>query len=463
MIKAIIFDLDGVLVDARELHYEALNRALEKYNCTITRDEHLSTYDGLPTKKKLQLLTKNKGLVPEVYDTVWKDKQTQTREIIDKEFTYDERIRRILSKLRNDGYRICVCSNSIRETIKMMLIRRGFMEFVEIFISNQDVKISKPNPEMYLRAMIDLGVGPKECVIVEDSHYGRQAAFESGGHLCAVENSDQVTYEIIKNTINKASEKNGFSSYMPKWQGGDLQIVIPMAGAGKSFEKAGYKFPKFLVDIAGKPMIQWVVENINSDAKFIYIVTERDYNDYNLKYMLPLLTKNCEIVRVNKPTEGAPQTVLAAENLIDNDKQLAIINSDQFLDWNSNEFFYAMAADECDGGVVTFESTHPMYSFVKVNEDGFISECAEKKPISRHATAGVYYFRRGSDFIVGAKEMMQKEITTNGQYFICPVYNELIGKNFKIRKFDIKKMWSFAVPEEIEYFVKDIKNIKDMV
>ena len=97
MIKGIIFDLDGVLVDARELHYEALNRALESYQCTITRDEHLSTYDGLPTKKKLQLLTENKGLSPDVYNDIWKDKQAQTREIIDKEFTFDERMRGILS------------------------------------------------------------------------------------------------------------------------------------------------------------------------------------------------------------------------------------------------------------------------------------------------------------------------------------------------------------------------------
>ena len=457
MIKAIIFDLDGVLVDARELHYEALNRALARYDCTITRDEHLSTYDGLPTRKKLQLLSENKRLSPDVYDDVWKDKQFQTREIIDKEFTFDERIRGILSRLREEGYKMCVCSNSIRETTKMMLIRRGFMEFMEFFISNQDVNLSKPNPEMFLRAMVNLGVGPKECVIVEDSHYGRQAAFESGGHLCAVENAEQVTYERIRATIDRACEKNGFSSYPPKWQGGDLQIVIPMAGAGKSFQKAGYKFPKFLVDVAGKPMIQWVTENINAEAKYIFILNKDQYDKYNLKHMLPLLVDNLEIITLNKETKGAPQTVLSAEKIINNDKPLAIINTDQYMEWNSNEFFYAMAADECDGGVVSFESTHPMYSFVKTGDDGFITECAEKKPISRYATAGVYYFRRGKDFVQGAKEMIKKKITTNGLYFVCPVYNELIAKGMKIRKYDIEKVWTFAVPEELDYFVKNFK------
>lgn len=458
MIKAVIFDLDGVLVDARELHYEALNRALEKYDCIISRDEHLSTYDGLPTTKKLKLLSENKGLSQDVYDDIWRDKQFQTIEIIDKKFTFDERIRGILSRLKVEGYKICVCSNSIRETTKMMLIRRGFMEYLDFFISNQDVKIPKPNPEMFLRAMVNLGLGPKECVIVEDSHYGRQAAFESGGYLCAVENSSQVTYERIKATIDKASEKNRFSTYIPKWQGGDLQIVIPMAGEGKSFQEAGYKFPKFLVDIAGKPMIQWVTENINADAKYIFILNEDHYNKYNLKHMLPLLVDKLEIVTLKKDTDGAPQTVLAAQKMIDNDSPLVIINADQYMEWNSNEFFYAMAADECDGGIVTFESTHPMYSFVKTGHDGFVTECAEKKPISCHATAGVYYFRKGTDFVEGAKAMIKKKITTNGQYFICPVYNELIAKDMKIRKYDIDKVWSFALPEELDHFVKNFKN-----
>ena len=186
MIKVVIFDLDGVLVDARELHYEALNRALGKFGFTIDRNEHLSTYDGLPTTKKLQLLTENKGLSRDLYEDIWKGKQFQTREIIDKEFTYDERIRAILRRLKNDGYLIVVCSNSIRETTKMMLIRKGYYEFIEFFISNQDVIKPKPNPEMLLRAMIKLGVGPKECIIVEDSHYGRKAAIDSGAYLCAV-------------------------------------------------------------------------------------------------------------------------------------------------------------------------------------------------------------------------------------------------------------------------------------
>ena len=135
MIKLIIFDLDGVLVDARELHYEALNRALasidEKY--VIKRDEHLSTYDGLPTTKKLNMLTKNKGLPKEKHDLVWKKKQEMTIQIIDEEMTYDDRLRNIVKRFRSEKYIISVASNSIRESCKMMLLRKGFLEYVDFF------------------------------------------------------------------------------------------------------------------------------------------------------------------------------------------------------------------------------------------------------------------------------------------------------------------------------------------
>lgn len=455
MIKAIIFDLDGVLVDARELHYEALNRAIvsvdEKY--IISRDEHLSTYDGLPTRKKLNLLTQNKGLPENRHDEVWHAKKIQTIEIIDKEYTYDERMRGILRKLREEGYLIAVCSNSIRETTKLMLLRKGLLEYCEFYLSNQDVVNAKPNPEMYLRAIIKLGLGPRECMIVEDSHVGRQSAFESGAYLCAVENAEDVTYKKLRLKIDKSSEKEMNNKFIPKWQGGNLRIIIPMAGEGKLFKKMGYSFPKPLIDIDGKPMIQWVTENINVETKFIFIVRKTDYEEYNLKYLLNLLENDCEIVIVDQLTKGAVMTILMAEHLFDDNDSIAIVNSDQFMVWNSNEFFYAMAADQCDGGIVTFESTHPKWSFVKTGENGFVEEVAEKKPISNKATAGVYYFKKGSDFIKYAKQMINKKITTNDEYYVCPIYNEMIKDGKKIRAFPIKKMWSYSTPEDVEHFI----------
>ncbi|MBI2642465.1 MAG: glycosyl transferase family 2, partial [Candidatus Wildermuthbacteria bacterium] len=129
-------------------------------------------------------------------------------------------------------------------------------------------------------------------------------------------------------------------------------------------------------------------------------------------------------------------------------------NSDQVIDWNSNEFFYAMAADECHGGIVTFESTHPKWSFVKTGDDGFVAEVAEKKPISNQATAGVYYFQHGSDFVKYAKSMIDLNIRTLGEFYVCPVYNELLKEKKKVRAFPVKKVWSLGTPEDVHAFLE---------
>ena len=454
MIKLIIFDLDGVLVDARELHYEALNKALlsidKKY--VIDRDEHLSTYDGLTTTKKLRLLTKNKGLSINEHENVWKSKQETTMEIIDG-LGVDKRIQSILKKIKSDGYIIACATNSIRSTAKLQLIRRGFFEYIDFFYSNQDVRNAKPNSEMYLKCMIDSQVNPNETVIVEDSHIGRKAALSSGAYLCAVEDSYDVSYEKIKKVIDSANENEEIK---PKWQGGNMNVLIPMAGAGSRFEKAGYTFPKPLIEVDGKPMIQVVVENLNIDAKHIFIVQKEHYEKYNLKYLLNLITNdNCEIVQVDGITEGAACTTLLAKEFIDNDEPLVMANSDQFLEWDSNEFMYSMVADDVDGGIVSFKATHPKWSFAKLGEDGFVSEVAEKKPISDVATAGVYYWRKGSDYVKYAEQMIDKDIRTNNEFYVCPVYNEAIEDKRKVKVFPIEKMWGLGTPEDLERYVSD--------
>ena len=248
MIKLIIFDLDGVLVDARELHYNALNRALksidEKY--VIERAEHLSTYDGLSTTKKLNLLTRNKGLPNKLHDKVWELKQQMTLKIIDG-FSVDDRIRGILRSLKSEGYTISCATNSIRETAKLQLIRKGFFEYIDFMYSNQDVTNPKPNSEIYLRCMIKSEVNPNETLIVEDSHIGRKGAISSGGVLCGVKDTNDVTYDKIKKYIQESNNE-----VKPKWQGGRMNVLIPMAGAGSRFEQVGYTFPKTFVGIDNK-------------------------------------------------------------------------------------------------------------------------------------------------------------------------------------------------------------------
>ncbi len=455
MIKVILFDLDGVLVESREMHYEALNRALAKFGYTISREEHLSTYDALPTKSKLAMLTEQKGLPPDLHEQVWRQKQEETLAIINR-MQPDERLRTILRRLREEKYTIIVCSNSTRESTKLMLLRKGFFEFVDFYLSNQDVHHTKPHPEMYLAAMIKAGARPKECLVVEDSHYGRQAAVDAGAYLCPVRDVEDVMYEKIKMSIVEAEHHYETRKFVPKWQGYDMNIVVPLAGAGKKFQERGYTFPKPLIDIAGKPMIQWVVENLNTDGNFIFIVLKEHYEKYQLAYLLNLIAPGCRILQADGPTEGAACTVLLAESYINNERPLIIANSDQVLDWNSNEFFYAMAHEECDGGIVTFKSTHPRFSFAKRAENGLVCEVAEKRPISDNATAGIYYWHHGADFVLAARQMIQKDIRTHNEFFICPTFNESLQEGKKIRMFPVKQVWSLGTPEDVNLFISHI-------
>lgn len=451
MLKLVIFDLDGVLVDARELHYEALNRALADFGFTISRDEHLSTYDGLPTTKKLELLTENKGLQKENYDLIWKKKQQFTSLIINEEMTYDERLRGILSKLKSQGYIICVASNSIRESVKMMLIRKGLLEYIDFFYSNQDVSKPKPSSEIYLKCMIKAGVNPDETVIVEDSHIGRKAAQSSGATLCAVRDVGDVTYDHIKKHIDKVDNNVKFK---PKWQGGNMKVLIPMAGAGSRFEKAGYTFPKPLIDVEGKPMIQAVVDNLNIEAQHVFIVQKSHYEKYNLQQTLNQISPNCEIVQVDGVTEGAACTTLLAKQYIDNDEPLVIANSDQYVEWDSNEFMYSMVADSVDGGILSFKSTHPKWSYAKLGDDGFVCEVAEKKPISDIATVGIYFWKKGNDYVKYAEDMIEKSIRVNNEFYVCPVFNQAIEDNKKVKIFNVEKMWGIGTPEDLQIFLK---------
>ena len=240
-----------------------------------------------------------------------------------------------------------------------------------------------------------------------------------------------------------------------KWEGGDMNVLIPMAGAGSRFEKAGYSFPKPLIDVNGKPMIQLVVESLNINGNYIFIVQKEHYEKYSLKHTLNLIAPNCKIVQVDGITEGAACTTLLAKDLINNNKPLLIANSDQFLDWDSNQFMYSMTGDEIDGGILTFKSSHPKWSYAKLDESGFVEQVAEKKVISNQATVGVYYFDKGSDYVNGAESMIEKDVRTNGEFYVCPVYNECVLKGNKIKIFEIEKesMWGLGTPEDLSDFL----------
>jgi len=453
MIKLIIFDLDGVLVEAKNLHYEALNKALGK-EYAISWKEHLSKYDGLKTNQKLEMLTKEKGLPVGLHSQVWENKQKYTLEEL-RTLKPNQTLQSVMSTLVEDGYKLAVCSNSIRKTVLTVLSKLGVIEFMDLIISNEDVKNSKPHPEMYWKAISMMSFLPEETLIVEDSPYGLLAASRSKSHILRVKNPKEVTYT---NIFNKLTEiEKGYIIKSPAWRDNELNVLIPMAGAGSRFEQAGYTFPKPLIDVKGKPMIQVIVENLNIKANFIYIVQKSHREKYNLDTLLNLITPNCKIVEVDGVTEGAAVTALMAKEYINTDHPLFFANSDQFVEWDSNEFFYKMNENDCDGGIPTFKATHPKWSFAKLDEEGFVTEVQEKNPISDLATVGFYYWKHGSDFVKYAEEMIQQNIRVNNEFYVCPVYNNAIKAGLKVKTFNVPKMWGLGTPEDLKYYLENYK------
>lgn len=203
MIKAILYDMDGVLIDAKDWHYEALNRALELFGYKISRESHLSTFDGLPTRRKLKLLSESRGLPEGLHDFLNSLKQSYTMELSNLlcKPTFNHQM--ALSKLKSEGLMQAVCSNSVRGSVETMMRLSGLSPYLDELVSNEDVAKPKPDPEMYQLAMSKFGLRPDECLILEDNDHGIQAARASGGHLMIIGTPDDVTYERIATRISE--------------------------------------------------------------------------------------------------------------------------------------------------------------------------------------------------------------------------------------------------------------------
>ena len=445
--KLVIFDLDGVLLEAKQIHYDALNKALGN-EYSISWDEHLSIYDGLKTNQKLDMLTERKGLPIKSHKQIWEDKQKYTLDALSKLQT-NPQLQVCMDMLISNGYKLAVCSNSIRKTVLTVLSKFDIIDRFDLILSNEDVNNSKPHPEMYWKAMSKMGYLPEETLIVEDSPYGLLAANRSKANIMRVGSPKEITYNNIYKHLNK--EKTNMT---PKWKDEKLNVLIPMAGAGSRFEQAGYTFPKPLIEVKNKPMIQVVIENLNLEANYIYVVQKTHREKYNLDTLLNLLTPGCKIVETDGLTEGAACTALLAKEYIDNDNPLFFANSDQFVEWDSNEFMYKMNETNADGGIVTFTATHPKWSFAKIDEKGLVVEVAEKKPISDIATVGYYYWKHGSDFVKYAEEMISKDIRVNNEFYVCPVFNQAIKDSKQIRTFNTAGMWGLGTPEDLNYYLE---------
>jgi len=227
-----------------------------------------------------------------------------------------------------------------------------------------------------------------------------------------------------------------------------------MAGAGSRFANAGFKVPKPLIPVRGKPMIHAVLENLNLHGRFIFLVNEKHYDKlapilvstvYNFSDVQP------EIIIVDKLTEGAACTCLLAKDYLDREKPLMIANCDQLMKWDSQHFLNSIK-DEA-GKIITFYSQSPAFSYVITERDNeTVIKCVEKQVVSDTATTGVYYWRKAKYFLWTADEMIQKNIRVNNEFYVCPTYNEMIDKGYLIKTYPISAHYPIGTPEELKAF-----------
>jgi len=237
-----------------------------------------------------------------------------------------------------------------------------------------------------------------------------------------------------------------------------LNIVIPMAGRGSRFQKEGFKLPKPLIPVCGRPMIQRVIENLRPlrHHRFIFLCLQDHFAAYRIDEQLRQWAPGCVIVPVNQVTEGAACTVLLAKDEIDTDDPLMIANSDQWIDTDINDYLAVLDKNDVDGLIMTMWADDPKWSFVRFDDSGTICEVVEKQVISNEATVGIYNFRHGKDFVAAAETMIRNNERVNNEFYVAPAYNGLIGAGQKIVHHNIGReadgMYGLGIPADLKLF-----------
>lgn len=243
-----------------------------------------------------------------------------------------------------------------------------------------------------------------------------------------------------------------------------INVVIPMAGAGSRFTSAGYRNPKPFIDVLGKPMIQWVIENLTTDIeqRFIFICQKEHQERFSFDTILEKLSPGSLVIGIDGLTQGAAETVLFASNLINNNDPLVIANSDQYIEYEMDSFFEILNKKIFDGSILTMTSQDAKWSYIRYGNDQLVTEVREKEVISNEATVGIYGFSRGSDFVNAAQKMIKNDSRVNGEFYVAPVYNELISEgaaiSFENLGSDKEQMNGLGTPEDLILFLEKMKS-----
>ena len=238
-----------------------------------------------------------------------------------------------------------------------------------------------------------------------------------------------------------------------------MNVLVLLSGSSQSFKDAGFIYPKNLTEMAGKPLIQHVMQSLaplkKSNANFICTLRQDENQAQHTGKVLQLMDPDIRVLEITGNTSGAACSALIAVDHIDNDSPLVITNGDQILqDIDIPKVVQTFRKNDWDAGVIVFEDIHPRWSFVKCDEKGMVIEAAEKRPISKYATAGFYYFKQGRDFIAAAKEMIKKDAHLNGLFYICPAINEMVLRQAKVGIYQIERTnyRSLATPADVQSY-----------
>jgi len=464
--RAIVFDLDGVLVESKELHYETLNDALETMagpQYRISWGEHQCIYDGLSTRQKLALLQ----LTPAVAEAVFQRKQELTLERIRDQIKPNLAIKETLRRLKALAYPIAVASNCIRQSVHAFLTALDLWDVVDVVFSNEDVKQPKPHPDMYLKVAESFGIQPGQLLIVEDSTKGFEAAVRAGGQLFKVATPADVRLEPLQQRLSESHEP-------------ELHIVIPLARPSPSCfwldgpDQLPVEVPLQLMDMAGQILLQRMCDNIRPAGRrcrWIFLVRETQQVKYRLDSLLPRVTHYEPTVVIGVKTEqlGAMATVLLASEWIDNDTPLWIFDGGHVIQWTSNSLALWDLLQQHPAAVTIHQDQDRRWSYVETapqrstvdlaapqrstGESVLVTQIREKTPISCKACTGLYGWRHGRDFVKAAHFLRQRNVSYLGQFFISQTLQQCLeAPDYQVAALPVTKSWSLRSFTEIAEF-----------
>ena len=456
-IQLIVFDLDGVLVESKDLHYDALNeaiRAVAGEDFIITRPEHETVYDGLSTNQKLRLMTIQKDLPLNMHRPIWLRKQELTEVMVREQLKPDETLLATIRALKKEhGYPLAVASNCIKSSVFNILDSIGVLPLVDAYFSNEDVQRAKPGPDIYLKACSTFGVPPESALVVEDSVKGFEACVRAGCPLFKVRGPEDVRAPSIVERISTVNQ--GVKPIM---------VVVPLAGESQQYwidgpEAVPSELPLFLADVNGSPAIEWLLKPFlksRYELNFVFVVKEAQMQRFKLESLLPRIVgfRPTVVLPVHGETLGSLKTVLAIAEKLDGSAPVIFCNGSTVTSWLPGSSIDDLVDTRADGALTTFESNDPRCSYVRVRPGLDLVDVHEKVPVSNIATTGIYFWKSADAFLSAAKTIVKRGVKHKGLYYLAPVYNEAIRAGLSFKTLPVKSCWPLCSLQEVSKFAE---------